>query len=408
MSVSRVTVRAQLYGALFGTLLLLGPAALGGAPFVNDLEAGFFNNADGSPILALLDSAKKTVDMELYEMDDPQVIASIRDALDRGITVHIVKEPAPVGGSCKVFEGSSQLRARAPLATRASKTGGATCEDQQQLVSDVESAGGSYVPFTKPDLCGGDGSKTCLEHGKIVVVDSKRALIMTGNFNTTNLCDLEYKPSTCNRDYTFLTDDADVVKTLQKVVEKDMKGQSYDPDSLMVGSAKSKLTIGPNSLAPIIAFIKTAKKSIQIQNQYLKDPDWNAALVEMAGKGVSVQVQVSSVCAFGTPSASEQKKTTEIFTEFDDAGIESSMFTKNTKVNGVNGYLHAKTIIVDGKKAWLGSVNGSTQATTLNREFGIFFDDSQEVAKLAAIMESDFSDAGSESWQDSIDCAEKQ
>ena len=125
-----------------------------------------------------------------------------------------------------------------------------------------------------------------------------------------------------------------------------------------------------------------------------------------ANRGVHVEVTVSSACSFGKPSPSEVRTLTSIFTAFDQAGITSTMFTKNIKINGIAGYLHAKAIVIDGKHAWMGSVNGSTQALTRNREFGIFFDTLNDVSKLSQILTSDHSDLNGESWQDSLNCAE--
>ena len=68
------------------------------------------------------------------------------------------------------------------------------------------------------------------------------------------------------------------------------------------------------------------------------------------------------------------------------------MFNKNILVDGVKGYLHAKAIVIDEKYGWIGSVNGSTQAATLNREFGMFFTDPEDVKALSAKLESDFND----------------
>jgi phosphatidylserine/phosphatidylglycerophosphate/cardiolipin synthase-like enzyme len=377
------------------------------------LNVGFYNNPDGSPILNLIQSAKATLDMEVYEMDDPDVIAAIRDAVNRGVVVHIVKEPKPVGAACKVFPDASEstrlvTKPAFVIRPNAAKSGAASCDDQQQLVTDVNNGGGEYIPFAKPDLCGLDGSKNCLEHGKIAVADSKLALVTSGNFNTTNLCDLSYSPDTCNRDYSYLTDNSDVVESLQNVVEKDRQGQTYDPSTVMTGDGASLLTVGPNSMDPLVAFVKSAKSKIIVENQYLKDSTLNKALTDAANAGVSVQVVVASACAFGKPTASAKKSLTKIFSTFDGAGIQSKMFNKNIKINGESGYLHAKAIVIDDSKAWLGSVNGSTQALTLNREFGVFFDDASDVQKLDKIMQSDFADQNEESWQDSLDCAENK
>jgi phosphatidylserine/phosphatidylglycerophosphate/cardiolipin synthase-like enzyme len=242
----------------------------------------------------------------------------------------------------------------------------------------------------------------------LVVVDSKKALISTGNFNITNLCDLDYSPNVCNRDYSYITDDPEIVSTLQQIVEKDLAGKKYDVDSVVSADVSKKITVGPNSLKPLISFLQTAKKSIQIENQYLKEPTINSTLIAAAKKGIEVQVLVASACSFGRPRAGEASRITAIYTEFDEAGITTRMFTKNNKVNGKPGYMHAKAIVIDGKKAWVGSVNGSTQGTTMNREFGIFFDDPSEIKKIVSTIDKDFSDSNVETWQESLECAENK
>ncbi len=360
--------------------------------------AGFYNNADGSPVVALIDQAKETLDMEIYEMDDPAVISAIRRAFARNVRVQIVKEETPVGASCRVFEAAKL--------SPAGKGGSASCDDQRKLVDEVIQAGGSYVPFKTPDLCGANDGKSCLEHGKIMIADSTLALITSGNFNATNLCDIAASPKTCNRDFSFVTQDADIVTTLEKVVAKDLLGRSYDVSSVVSTRAAAKMTVGPDSMNPIIAFIGTARKSLLIENQYLKDPTMNAAILAAASRGVHVEVTVASACSFGKPRPTEAKQLTDIFTEFDNAGISTTMFTKKIKVNGIAGYLHAKAMVVDGKHAWMGSVNGSTQALTRNREFGVFFDTSADVGELAKILTADHADANGESWQDSLNCGE--
>ena len=280
------------------TLLPVVYAALVASSFASEsvspkLQTGFYNNSDGSPAVAFIERSKASLYIEIYEMDDPKVIAAIRKALKRGVTVHVVKEPKPVGGSCRVFEAAAPLTGQPEVF--GVKAGGASCADQQKLVAEVNDAGGDYVPFTKPVLCGGGGTKSCLEHGKIMISDSNMALITTGNFNTTNLCDLDYAPSACNRDYTYLSDDASVVETLQKVIEMDIIGERYDVGSVMSPGAEDKLTVGPNSLAPLVSFIETAKERIQIENQYLKEPTINSALIAAAQRGVGILLAIDEV-----------------------------------------------------------------------------------------------------------------
>jgi phosphatidylserine/phosphatidylglycerophosphate/cardiolipin synthase-like enzyme len=205
-----------------------------------------------------------------------------------------------------------------------------------------------------------------------------------------------------------LSDDRDVVDSLEAVVENDLRGETYDVAGVIKPGAERKVSVGPVALRQLVSFLRSAKKSIRIENQYLKEPTINTTLVEAAKHGIHVEVTLASACSFGRPRDTEAKKLANIFSQFDDAGISTRMFTKNIKINGEKGYLHAKAIIIDGVRAWVGSINGSTQATSLNREFGVFFYDSDDIQALARIMDADHRDSNGESWRESLDCAENE
>jgi cardiolipin synthase A/B len=54
-------------------------------------------------------------------------------------------------------------------------------------------------------------------------------------------------------------------------------------------------------------------------------------------------------------------------------------------------YMHAKIIIVDGRTAFVGSENISTQSLDQNRELGIIISDSSVLNKLQTTFQSDWS-----------------
>jgi phosphatidylserine/phosphatidylglycerophosphate/cardiolipin synthase-like enzyme len=136
----------------------------------------------------------------------------------------------------------------------------------------------------------------------------------------------------------------------------------------------------------------------------LHEPKINEALIKAAGRGVEVQVTVESMCNFDRPKPHAQERAKQIYSAFDDAGIKSRFFTRQIMVRGKPGYLHAKAIIVDGARAWVGSMNGSKEAATMNREYGLFFDNQTWIKKLSGIMNADHHNAGTESWQESLAC----
>jgi phosphatidylserine/phosphatidylglycerophosphate/cardiolipin synthase-like enzyme len=361
---------------------------------------GLYSNAEGAPEANFIRLAKSSVDIEIYEMSDPAVRAALQDALARKITVRVVEEPKAIGHKCDVWAD-----------------GGSTpsCQDEQSLRAQIIAAGGRFEKFDKSTLCGMQPSAKpgrCYQHGKMIVIDAnssanKLALVSSGNFNSSNLCDQAANPKVCNRDYSYITRDPDVITTLEQVFEGDLNDQRQDILGLLAShQVSTKLTVSPYSMDPLKNFLESAHTSIQLQNQYV-NPDSGIAdiLMEMAGKGVHVEAQVADLCAYGKPKETNslvQKRL--MFQEMETKGVGIRMFPQAHRIGGHGGYLHAKAIVVDGQRAWVGSVNGSGTSLNKNREFGIFFNNPARVQALSTYMKQDYNDPSSQTWQDSFQC----
>lgn len=364
---------------------------------------GLFENSAGSPALKLLQNAQKTIDIEIYEMEDTAIRKAVRAALRHKIKVRVVHESQPVGSSCRLFAPDVTQNDDSSASEKISND----CADLKALMKEIRNAGGAFKAFNREELCGVQG-QICYEHGKMLIIDAalpakRRLLISSGNLNPTSLCSLDADPAVCDRDYSYVTDDADLIRSMQRVFEKDLIGKKYDIESVLSEEAAKRLTISPISLEPITAFIGSAQETLLIQNQYLKDKTLNDAIMAAAKRGVRVEVMEASPCSFSPPSAGEVRKFTSIHQGFDSAGVETRIFSKRIKIKGRPGYLHAKAIIADDR-AWIGSINGSETALTKNREFGIFFDDANQVEQLREIMMGDYRARGAETWEESLEC----
>jgi phosphatidylserine/phosphatidylglycerophosphate/cardiolipin synthase-like enzyme len=363
---------------------------------------GIYNNPEYTPLIDLVDEASETIDIEIYMMTDPSFRAALRRALERGVAIRVVKDPTALGETCRYFDFSAidlGINDR-PVDD--------DCVDQRKLVQEVREKGGSFVPFNKTELCGKTPEATtrCFQHGKILVIDrnspkNRLALISSGNFNSSSLCRLENSPSTCNRDYSYVTRDSEVIDALIAVLEDDAAGKRYQPTSQRL---QRKLTVSPFSKEPLINFIRTARRSIQVQNQYMKDGDVNQALIDAADRGVRVEMMLASDCAFGRPRESAKASLETLYRSLESAGIRLRFFTAQMRQKERRGYLHSKAIVVDGETAWVGSVNGSTTAFDMNREFGIYFNHPARVSHLSRIMTEDFQHENSQSWQEGFEC----
>jgi phosphatidylserine/phosphatidylglycerophosphate/cardiolipin synthase-like enzyme len=354
-------------------------------------KEGLFINSEEAKAYELIEKADKSIDIEIYEMKDPKFRKLVLEALDRGVKVRIIKDPGTVGESCdelKIEKEDDDTE---------------QCTLDKNFVKTLKAKGGEYVYFNKKNLCGIKGTH-CFEHGKMIITDKRNVLLSTGNFNSSSLCNSEEKLDKCNRDYSFVIRDRGAVKLLRDVFENDFKGEDYDLKELINDHNESRVTISPFSLEPIVEAIKSAKKEIWIQNQYLEEETWNEELIQASNRGVKVNLMVADFCTYGSITESKKKKILEIYSKFQSAGIKAKAFTNKIKINKEPGYLHSKALLLDEETGWIGSVNGSSTSTSNNREFGVFFRNNKSIEKLKSQMVQDFNHPRAIAWQDSLEC----
>ncbi len=56
-------------------------------------------------------------------------------------------------------------------------------------------------------------------------------------------------------------------------------------------------------------------------------------------------------------------------------------------------YVHAKLLLVDGERAYIGSVNFSAQSMDKNRELGILVSQPDVIERLKGVFETDWASA---------------
>ena len=394
MNISKIFALSWAFFLLSSTSALAfhGKAGIKRPSFPASGSDQLYLNSSGSPIISLINASNTSIDIEIFTMKDSQVIAALQAAMVRGVKLRIVQTTDALD-NCSVFEPSSA-------------TDSDTCTPLKEFVGYVRDHGGQYVPFSN-SLCGTPG-QDCFQHGKILISDSTKIIISTGNFDPTSLCDLSQKPSTCNRDFSLVSEDPDIISSIQEIFDNDLNGTSFNLGSILSTPAASRLTVSPDAMTSMVSLIQSAKKSIQLENQYMEDPTLNQALIDVSKRGVQVTVMVASVSSFGkldpTRDSDKISEWTQTFTQFDQAGIISKIFDGSMLINNTPGYLHAKVILIDGEKAWVGSVNGSTESLTENREYGILSAVPQVVNELQTTLSGDFANPQSETWQQSLAC----
>jgi len=346
---------------------------------------------------------------------------TLRDALRRGVKIRVVADPHPLGQQCPLFFPTQNKKGmpnyRLAKINDEKSANDDDCRDQRRLAHEIIAKQGIYTSFNKAELC--PSGNHCFQHGKLAIIDDHIALLSSGNFDSSNLCELATNPlnakkvQRCNRDYSFVFNSSvseghvNAISLLKKIFEKDLSQKNYDLKMILTKAPtlnSPQVSVSPHSLEPLINFINTAEKTLLVQNQYMQHPKLNEALVNARKRGVQVSLSLASLCSFGMPSSYTIQKARNIFTSFDKVGIVSRFFSSQNLIRNHPGYMHAKAMVADGKRAWLGSNNGSLMSLSKNREFGVFFDDPADVKALEKSILQDLASPGNSSWQESIQC----
>lgn len=282
----------------------------------------------GAAIEATIRAAKTSVHMTMYLLTDTTIIDALGDLKDAGKDVKVVLNQTfpPNGGDNAT--AFTKLKAR-----------------------------GVDVVYAPPGYT--------FTHAKTVIIDSAKVLIMTMNLTQTSAKD--------NREYIATDSDPADVADCEKLFAGD-----YGNKSVTVGG---KLIVSPQGASPVDprarlkALIDSARVSLDVEVQSLSDDTLTDAIVLAHKAKVAVRV----VLATGndvTPGQQEQ------ITKLKAAGVP---------LMGVAApYIHAKVVVVDDAKVFVGSQNFTPTALLQNREVGVVTDAKSEVTKVRGVIAKDF------------------
>jgi cardiolipin synthase len=129
-----------------------------------------------------------------------------------------------------------------------------------------------------------------------------------------------------------------------------------------------------NSSSDFTDLINSAQGSLKIEAEEMNDSSVEQAIVNARSRGVNVQVILPN----------DSSNSAGIST-LDNGGVSVS---KDTQY-----YMHAKMMVVDGTKAFVGSENISTTSLTKNRELGILISDTSVISTLQSTFQSDLNNS---------------
>ena len=197
-------------------------------------------------------------------------------------------------------------------------------------------------------------------HQKSLVIDDAIALILTLNLSPASF--------TTNREHGVIDTDPARVAEIARVFDADWQRRD-------VAVGHPDLVWSPvNARDRLLSLLRAATTTVDVEAEILTDEAARRALTDLAGRGVQVRVLLPPADA-GDPTV---------------GGLDA-LRQRGAQLRRLdNPYPHTKLIIVDGARAYVGSVNLSANSLDNNRELGIVIDDSPAVQRLKDSFAADW------------------
>lgn len=197
-------------------------------------------------------------------------------------------------------------------------------------------------------------------HGKMMIVDRRTLFLLSFNF--------VHMDTDHSRGFGIVTRSAKVVQEALKLFEADLNRQPYSAglDAFVVSPA--------NARKQLSAFIKQARKQLLIWDPKIADRQIMRLLEDHARAGHDIKI-------IGSTAARS-------------AHLPVAPLTSMR--------LHTRTIIRDGRQAFVGSQSLRQPELDLRREIGIIVRDSSVVSTLLATFEKDWESTGFDEVRDAL------
>ncbi len=197
-------------------------------------------------------------------------------------------------------------------------------------------------------------------HQKTLLLDKKSALIMTFNFTHST-----FKNS---RNFALLITEPSMLAEIEQVFSADWQHQAH------ITVHNAHLVWSPNnSREKILSLIQSAKSEIDIYADSLTDYQTAGALAKAARAGVQVNILTSQ---------RDHKSASRELNYLIQAGAHVH-YDKEL-------FIHAKMLMIDNKRAMLGSINFTQNSIDHNRELSIISEDSNVIKQLKKTFTADW------------------
>ncbi len=303
--------------------------------------------AGRAPIIHAIDSARSQIRLGICNISDPGIGSALIAAAGRGVHVQVIVDQADYHA----------------------KTA------EQALVAHLI-AGGVSVHLSN--------SMFPQSFEKDLIIDQRRVLIMT-------MC-LIPQTFTDTRDYGVVLANPAVIRETTAVFNKDWAysappGQPTPAFNPTPALHVPYLIWGPtNANAQLSRLIQSARSSLLITTELLDDLYLESQIIAAAQRGVRVRIITPLTTREGTDNS-------QAIHLLEANGVQVRITPTLYPMGSEPPYMHAKSIIVDGKVAYLGSIDIQTTEATQDRELGVILSQHLVVSRMTMQFQRDWKTA---------------
>jgi phosphatidylserine/phosphatidylglycerophosphate/cardiolipin synthase-like enzyme len=278
-------------------------------------------------IYSLINSARTTLDMTMYELTDTTAEHDLANAAARGVTVRVI------------------------LDVNREKSHNTTAYNYLNA---------NGVPTVWA------ATKYAATHQKTITIDDVESAIMSGNLTS------QYYAT--SRDFAVLDTNLIDVHAIEKVFNADYTGATITPGD------GDNLTWSPtDSQTSLLSVINSATSTLQVENEEMADPAVTNALVAKAKAGVGVKITMTANSSYD--SAFDQLKA---------AGAQIHLYPNNSTALYIHAKVILADSALSTHTSYVGSINFSDASLNKNRELGFITHDDTITSGLASALTSDF------------------
>ena len=279
-------------------------------------------------IYNLIASAKKSIDMTMYELTDVTVMDAFATAAKAGVAVRVVLD-----------QSGEETKTNTPA-----------------------------YNFLEKNKCGVHWSNPAyaVTHQKTITIDGATSAIMTLNLTPT-----DYKTT---RDFAVITNNAADVAAIEATFNADFTNAKITPPT-----GENLVWSPTNATSALLGLINGATKSLLISQEEFGDQQMVSAVVAALKRGIAVTLVQENM---------NNQYNTEL-TTMKTAGAKIATYSSKTG-RYIHAKTVLTDYEASNAKLFVGSENFTTPSLSDNRELGLIFSDAACMAGVSAAINADF------------------